>query len=87
MGPLRYSINVTLDGCVDHQVMIPDEELHRSWGARSSGRGRSLCATSPVESRLEGLAVSIPWLLDDAEPNADMWAMPDETRERIVELL
>jgi hypothetical protein len=30
--------------------------------------------------------VSLPWLLDDAEPNADMWARPDETRERIVEL-
>lgn len=29
MRPLRYSINVTLDGCCDHQVMIPDEELHR----------------------------------------------------------
>jgi hypothetical protein len=30
--------------------------------------------------------VSLPWLLDDAEPNADMWARPDETRERIIEL-
>jgi dihydrofolate reductase len=29
MRPLRYSINVTLDGCVDHRVMIPDEDLHR----------------------------------------------------------
>src|SRR5215467_10282387 len=29
MQPLRYSINVTLDGCCDHRVMIPDEDLHR----------------------------------------------------------
>ncbi len=29
MGLLRYSINVTLDGCVDHRSAIPDEELHR----------------------------------------------------------
>ena len=29
MRPLRYSINVTLDGCCDHRVMMPDEELHR----------------------------------------------------------
>jgi dihydrofolate reductase len=29
MPPLRYSINVTLDGCCDHRVMIPDEDLHR----------------------------------------------------------
>jgi dihydrofolate reductase len=26
---LRYSINVTLDGCCDHREMIPDEDLHR----------------------------------------------------------
>ncbi|MGA8807438.1 MAG: dihydrofolate reductase family protein [Thermoanaerobaculia bacterium] len=29
MRPLRYSINVTLDGCIDHRVGIADEELHR----------------------------------------------------------
>lgn len=29
MRPLRYSINITLDGCVDHRVGIPDAELHR----------------------------------------------------------
>jgi uncharacterized damage-inducible protein DinB len=27
-----------------------------------------------------------PWLGDDAEPNADMWATADETREQIVAL-
>jgi hypothetical protein len=31
-------------------------------------------------------AVSLPWLSGHAEPNADMWARPEETRERIVEL-
>ncbi len=29
MRPLRHSINVTLDGCCDHRVMIPDEDMHR----------------------------------------------------------
>lgn len=29
MRPLRYSINVTLDGCYDHRVMIADDDLHR----------------------------------------------------------
>jgi dihydrofolate reductase len=29
MQPLRYSINVTLDGCCDHRVGIVDEDLHR----------------------------------------------------------
>ena len=29
MRPLRYSINVTLDGCCDHRVILPDGEMHR----------------------------------------------------------
>ncbi len=31
MRPLRYSINVTLDGCCDHRAGQTDEELHRYW--------------------------------------------------------
>jgi dihydrofolate reductase len=34
MGALRYSINVTLDGCVDHLAGVPDEEMHRFWAER-----------------------------------------------------
>jgi dihydrofolate reductase len=30
MRPLRYSINVTLDGCCDHREGIADEDLHRN---------------------------------------------------------
>lgn len=30
MRPLRFSINVTLDGCYDHTVGIPDADLHRN---------------------------------------------------------
>ena len=29
MRPLRYSINVTLDGCCDHRAISADEDLHR----------------------------------------------------------
>src|SRR3979409_1484769 len=29
MRPLRYSINVTLDGCCDHRAMSADEDSHR----------------------------------------------------------
>lgn len=29
MRPLRYSINVTLDGCCHHEAATADEELHR----------------------------------------------------------
>ena len=29
MRPLRYYINVTLDGCCDHRAVFADEDLHR----------------------------------------------------------
>jgi dihydrofolate reductase len=37
MRPLRYSINVTLDGCVDHRAASTDEELHRFWAEKLAG--------------------------------------------------
>ncbi len=42
MRPIRYSINVTLDGCFDHREMIADEELHRhaAENVGHSGSGR-----------------------------------------------
>ena len=29
MRPLRYSINITVDGCCDHRAITPYEEMHR----------------------------------------------------------
>jgi dihydrofolate reductase len=34
MRPLRYYINVTLDGCVDHRAALPNEDLHRHAAAK-----------------------------------------------------
>lgn len=31
MQPLRYAINITLDGCCDHRAGGTDEELHQYW--------------------------------------------------------
>ena len=41
MRPLRYSINITLDGCCDHREGIADEELHRH-AAETIGRADAL---------------------------------------------
>ena len=30
MRPLRYSINLTLDGCCDHTAGVPDPEVHQN---------------------------------------------------------
>lgn len=38
MQPLRYSINITLDGCCDHRMGTPGEDVHRhaaQWIQRS----------------------------------------------------
>jgi dihydrofolate reductase len=29
MRPLRYSINLSLDGCIDHEAMSPTDDMHR----------------------------------------------------------
>jgi dihydrofolate reductase len=34
MRLLRYSINVTLDGCCDHRAGTTDDEMHRFWAER-----------------------------------------------------
>ncbi|QSB05181.1 dihydrofolate reductase family protein [Natronoglycomyces albus] len=41
MRQLRYSINVTLDGCCHHEAIVPDEELHAR-AAESIGRADAL---------------------------------------------
>lgn len=33
MRPLRYSINITIDGCCDHRAGIPSEAVHRHYAA------------------------------------------------------
>jgi len=35
MRPLKYAINITLDGCCDHEAgMTPDAESHHYWAAQ-----------------------------------------------------
>lgn len=41
MRPLRYNINITVDGCADHRAGIPTEELHR-YAAESLARADAL---------------------------------------------
>jgi dihydrofolate reductase len=41
MRPLRYSVNVTLDGCCDHRVISGDDDLH-DHAAETLGRADAL---------------------------------------------
>ena len=62
MRPLRYSINVTLDGCYDHREILPDEDLHRHAvknldraDARLFGRWSDTMIAAPVQCDVDGI--------------------------------
>ncbi len=77
MRPLRYSINVTLDGCCDHREGIVDEELHRYWAenlARADALilGRVTYEMMEAAWRPAATGVRPEWMTDWMEPFARM---------------
>jgi dihydrofolate reductase len=52
MRPLRYSINVTLDGCCDHRAITPDQDLFRH-AAESIGQADALLFGRVVYEMME----------------------------------
>src|SRR4051794_25467855 len=75
MRALRYAINVTLDGCVDHRAGSPDEELHRYWAetlARADALlfGRVTYEMMEEAWRLPATGVKPEWMPDWMEPFA-----------------
>jgi dihydrofolate reductase len=76
MRPLRYSINVTLDGCCDHRAGIPpDEDLFRNavenlaW-ADAILFGRVTYEMMEAAWRLPATGVRPDWMADWMEPFA-----------------
>src|SRR6187397_1626638 len=75
MRPLRYSINVTLDGCVDHRAGSTDEELHRYWAENLAAAdallfGRVTYEMMEAAWRWPATGVKPPWMADWMEPFA-----------------
>jgi len=75
MRSLRYSINVTLDGCCDHRAGTTDEELHRYWAeklAQADGLlfGRVTFEMMEAAWRLPATGVRPDWMADWMEPFA-----------------
>jgi len=75
MRPLRYSINVTLDGCCDHRAGSTDEELHRYWAEKLSQAdallfGRVTYEMMEAAWRLPATGVRPDWMADWMEPFA-----------------
>ncbi|MET0788945.1 MAG: DinB family protein [Cellulomonas sp.] len=81
----RESLLSKLDGLGEYDVRRP----MTSTGTNLLGLVKHVASVElgyfgEVFGRPDGRALA--WFADDAEPNADMWATPDETREDIVEL-
>lgn len=49
MGLLSFALNVTLDGCYDHRVMIADDELHRYFTRLMNAAGAVLYGRTTYE--------------------------------------
>ena len=75
MRPLRYSINVTLDGCCDHRAGSTDEELHRYWAEKLAQAdallfGRVTYEMMEAAWRLSATGVRPDWMAYWMEPFA-----------------
>jgi len=74
MRPLRYSINITLDGCCDHRAGIPDEELHRH-AAESIARADALIFGRVIYEMMES-AWRLPAQTGVRPDWMEPWMMP-----------
>ncbi|HEX5106008.1 MAG TPA: dihydrofolate reductase family protein [Pirellulaceae bacterium] len=75
MRPLRYSINVTLDGCCDHRAGSTDEELHRFWAENLAQAdallfGRVTYEMMEAAWRPSATGVKPDWMAEWMEPFA-----------------
>jgi dihydrofolate reductase len=75
MRPLRYAINVTLDGCCDHRAGSTDEELHRYWAENLAQAdalifGRVTYEMMEAAWRPAASGVRPDWMTDWMEPFA-----------------
>lgn len=70
MQPLRYSINITLDGCCDHRVGTPDEEIHRH-AAENIARADALLFGRVIYTMMEEA-----WRRPDPEDQRPLWTKP-----------
>ena len=83
MRPLRYAINVTLDGCCDHRAGFADAELHRDWAESLSRADGLLCGRVTYE--MMEAAWRLPTEADASADEFDLFARTiDAARKYVV---
>lgn len=70
MRPLCYSINITIDGCVDHEAVSPDEESHAD-ATRIIAQADGLLFGRVVYEMMEGA-----WRPSPDAPEMPEWTAP-----------
>ena len=62
MRPLLYSINITRDGCCDHEAGIADEELHQH-AAQNIASAGALLFGRVIYEMMESAWALFTWLV------------------------
>ncbi|ATC65017.1 deaminase [Nibricoccus aquaticus] len=83
MGLLTFSLNVTLDGCVDHQEGIADDETHAFFTRLMDENGAMLWGRTTYEM-MEGYWPAVARGDIDAPPATREWAVKLEAKPKYV---
>ena len=83
MGLLTFSINVTLDGCVDHQEGIADEETHALFTRLMDESGAMLWGRTTYEM-MESYWPAVARGEAEAPPAMREWAVKLEAKPKYV---
>jgi dihydrofolate reductase len=83
MGLLTFSINITLDGCVDHQEGIVDDETHTFFARLMNGAGAMLWGRVSYEM-MESYWPAVARGDHEVPPAMRAWASRLETKPKYV---
>ena len=83
MGLLTFSINITLDGCIDHQEGIADDETHAFFTRLMNESGAMLWGRVTYEM-MEGYWPAVARGEVEAPPAVREWAVKLETKPKYV---
>ena len=83
MGILTFGLNVTLDGCIDHQEAVADDETHEYFTRLMDGGGAMLWGRVTYEM-MESYWPAVARGEEEAPPALREWAVKLEAKPKYV---